>query len=222
MFNKKIKTLQNNIFKNNLQKKYFSLIEILIAISIIVTFSGLTGTVYYEKLIDTKIAYTKIELNLILQQIYLYYSINNIYPIKLQDINNITTIVTNKDLLDPFNQQYLYIPKIDWLSLIDYLNTNKNNNNQNNNLNNTNLINYFIECLNQLILIISNIDLDNKLLLCASAKEPIVFSLGYRKPIFVQELEKDNLEMVMNWIKIVREKSTGTLQTVLNHSVFSQ
>ena len=194
--------------------KQFSLIEILIAISIIVTFSGLTSAVYSDKLIDSKISYTKIELNQILQHIYLYYTMNGRYPVSLTDLENIKSVAS---LEDPWNQPYIYVPPINWTHILELL--------QKPNLS-ENELTYHMECLQGLSSCLASLgqsDIDPRIILVESSKNPVLFSFGYRKPIFVGSMEdyqttnntqtnefRERIQLVAQWIKLAREKSVSS------------
>ncbi|KAG2392606.1 hypothetical protein C9374_011331 [Naegleria lovaniensis] len=220
IFYKKIKfnsiTNNNRITERMAVKKitkHFSLIEILIAISIMVTFSGMTSIVYNDKLIESKIAYTRIELNLILQHVYLYYTTHGRYPVSLNDIENIKTIASFEDR---WNQPYIYIPYIDWVLIIELL--------QKSNVDERE-VNYQLECLQALIngIVSSNqTDIDPRIILVESSQRPLLFSFGYRKPIFADSFDesistssnefRERIQLVAQWIKIAREKSVGLLR----------
>lgn len=211
-FNHSKNKISENIISMKKITKHFSLIEILIAISILVTFSGMTSMVYNEKLIESKIAYTRIELNLILQHVYLYYTTHGRYPISLNDIENLKTIASFEDRWD---QPYIYIPYIDWVFIIELL--------QKSNVDEKE-VNYQLECLQTLIHgIVSShqiVSIDPRIILVETSQRPMLFSFGYRKPIFADSFDeqsnmissnefRERIQLVAQWIKIAREKSVS-------------
>ena len=69
-----------------IKKHHFNMIEILIAVSIIVTFSGLTGIVMAKKYEESKEAYSKIDLIKIQEGLIMYFTKNSRYPLDLEQL----------------------------------------------------------------------------------------------------------------------------------------
>lgn len=72
----------NTIYK----KRNFNMIEILIAISIIVTFSSLTGAVFAKKWEESKENYAKLDLVKIQEGLVMYFTKNSRYPLDLDQL----------------------------------------------------------------------------------------------------------------------------------------
>lgn len=68
------------------QKKNFNMIEILIAISIIVTFSSLTGALFARKWEESKENYAKLDLIKIQEGLVMYFTKNSTYPLDLDQL----------------------------------------------------------------------------------------------------------------------------------------
>jgi type II secretory pathway pseudopilin PulG len=62
------------------------MIEILIAISIIVTFSGLTGAVFAQIYEDTRISNAQLDLASIQEALVMYFTRNFRYPLELDEL----------------------------------------------------------------------------------------------------------------------------------------
>jgi type II secretory pathway pseudopilin PulG len=68
------------------------MIEILIAISIIVTFSSLTGAVFARKYEESKESYSKLDLGKIQDGLTMYFTKNGKYPLELEQL--VTLVVS--------------------------------------------------------------------------------------------------------------------------------
>lgn len=62
------------------------MIEILIAISIIVTFSSLTGAVFVRKYEESKDSYAKLDLIKIQEALVMYFTKNSRFPLELDQL----------------------------------------------------------------------------------------------------------------------------------------
>jgi hypothetical protein len=69
-----------------LKRSHFNMIEILIAVSIIVTFSGLTGVVMARKYEESKESYAKLDLIKIQEGLIIYFTKNSQYPLDLEQL----------------------------------------------------------------------------------------------------------------------------------------
>jgi hypothetical protein len=69
-----------------LKRSHFNMIEILIAVSIIVTFSGLTGVVMARKYEESKESYAKLDLIKIQEGLIMYFTKNSQYPLDLEQL----------------------------------------------------------------------------------------------------------------------------------------
>jgi hypothetical protein len=110
-------------FLSQERKNHFNMIEILIAISIIVTFSGLTGAVFARKYEESKDSNAKMDLLRIQEGLVMYFTKNSKYPLDLEQLVFIIfkLKLENGDLSkvpkDPWGSSYLYVPHIDWFIL---------------------------------------------------------------------------------------------------------
>lgn len=110
--------------EQQVKMQHFNMIEILIAISIIVTFTGLAGTAYHKKFVESRIAFAKIELNLIQQALIMYHARTGQYPTYLEQVyesGDLSSRLKN----DPWSTEYLYVPHVDWIRLIEILDKQK-------------------------------------------------------------------------------------------------
>eukprot|EP01080_Neovahlkampfia_damariscottae_P005202 gene5202-8808_t len=170
-FNLIIKYLPNliSIYQSKLNSMnrihYFNMIEILISVSIMVSFSSLISIVYFKKLEESKINFCKIEMNLITQSLLMFESRNEYFPLKLEEL--IESGDLNKLKKDPWGDEYIYIPKINWILILESLKNKKE----------------IEKRMIQKIELISNLISENNFnlsplkLLTISNKIPIIFSL---------------------------------------------
>ncbi|KAF0853042.1 mitochondrial Type II secretion system (T2SS) G-like protein (GspG) [Andalucia godoyi] len=93
----------------------FNLIEILISISIIVTFSGLVGVVYPKLLDDSKESNAQLDLHTIASALVIFYSRTSRYPLSLDDLARSGDLAAVPR--DPWDNDYKYIPHVDLLAL---------------------------------------------------------------------------------------------------------
>jgi general secretion pathway protein G len=89
----------------------FNMIEILIAISIIVTFSGLTGAKFAQKYEETRVSNAQLDLARIQEGLVMYYTRKASYPLDLEELLENGDL--NKVPKDPWGTDYLYIPHLD-------------------------------------------------------------------------------------------------------------
>lgn len=99
--------------------RHLSMIEILISISIIVTFSGLAGIVYNRRFIDSKISLAKIEMNLLEQSILLFNAENHRYPVTLEEA--MSDYGQRLSTRDPWGNDYIYVPHCNWAMIVQVL-----------------------------------------------------------------------------------------------------
>lgn len=189
-------------------KKNFNLIEILISVSIMVTFSSLVGSVYYKKLEETKEAFTKIEINNIMQCLIMYESRNDRSPLELNEL------VLSGDLpslrKDSWGNDYVYVPHVDWSKLIEILEKNQEKE-----------LKYYMDAIQTLSRTLVNISvpIDPMLIISAAHHSAFVFSLGSKSPIFPEDLlniTRERMKQVMDMIKIVRDKAGMQLLQSIN------
>jgi hypothetical protein len=192
---------------------HFNMIEILIGVSIMVTFSSMIGVVYHKKLEESKESFTKIELNLMNQSLLLFESRMDTYPVHLMEL------VESGDLSnlrkDPWGNDYLYIPKIDWIQVLEWLKEGGATLGKENQ-------HHWIEKIQGISDTLSNKNItgiEPLKLLAMSNKQGFIFSLGNKSgPIFppstVEEesvMGNEEMKMVANLIKSCREKVIGQL-----------
>lgn len=91
---------------------HLSMIEILIAISIIVTFSGLTGAVLAQVYEESRVSNALLDLAKLQEGLVLYYTRHGKYPLALEDLLEGGEL--NKVPKDPWGTDYLYVPHLDW------------------------------------------------------------------------------------------------------------
>jgi hypothetical protein len=173
------------------------MIEILIAVSIMVTFSSLVGMQYHKKLIESKQSFSKIEMNIISQDLLLYHARTGQYPLNLKYLVDSQDLITLRP--DPWGYDYVYLPKIEWLELIEIMENYKSSNldlkkdeNGESDISiaepNEDKLKYFIETLHKISKTLSNLPSDGsidlmKLLVVASTRG-FVFCIDLYSPIF--------------------------------------
>jgi hypothetical protein len=197
--------------------RHFSMMEILISVGIMVSISSIVGTKYYEKILESKATYAKIELDQIAQAIVFFYAQTGHYPLSLTELSEFGSISS----LDPWKQAYVYIPRVDWLAILEILDNQSVNERE---------MKYWLECLQVVARELSALpqNIDPTLILTLVSSKPIVFSVGYReKPIFPSNIEREiadqnmmreKMRQTIQFIKVVREKASGnsTLQHVID------
>jgi hypothetical protein len=186
---------------------HFNMIEILIGVSIMVTFSSMIGVVYHKKLEESKESFTKIELNLMNQSLLLFESRMDTYPVHLMEL------VESGDLSiirkDPWGNDYLYIPKIDWIQVLEWLKEGSGVIGRD----------HWIEKIQGISDTLSNKNItgiEPLRLLAMSNRQGFIFSLGNKSgPILPVEEESvmgnEEMKLVANLIKSCREKVIGQL-----------
>jgi len=102
----------SNIPYSHMTVHHLSMIEILIAISIIVTFSGLTGAVLAQVYEESRVSNALLDLSKLQEGLVLYYTRHGKYPLALEDL--LTGGELNKVPKDPWGTDYLYVPHLDW------------------------------------------------------------------------------------------------------------
>eukprot|EP01080_Neovahlkampfia_damariscottae_P004248 gene4248-7585_t len=181
------------------------MIEILIAVSIIVTFSGLTGVVMARKYEESKEAYAKIDLIKIQEGLIMYFTKNSKYPLDLEQL------LENGDLskipLDPWGSSYLYFPHIDWVRLTRVLNGK--------NLKNDEQFNYFIEGLKRLSAVLNSLpeSIEPIEMISIASEQPFSICVGTKIPKFPStvnvNVSRDKIKQTANLMKIALEKSSS-------------
>jgi hypothetical protein len=183
------------------------MIEILIAVSIMVTFSTLVGAVYYKKLEEAKESFAKIDINNIMASLLLFESRNARFPLDLNELVNAGDIVLRRD---PWGNEYIYIPFVDWSKIIEFLDAKKEGEAKSE----IESINLLAKALTQLPFAVDPLNI-----ICASAKTAFVFSAGNKEPIFPQDVYEITIErkkVVLNMVKLTREKAGVTLLQSIN------
>nr|QRZ58742.1 general secretion pathway protein G2 [Malawimonas jakobiformis] len=96
--------------------KHFSLIEVLVAISIAVMISTLSSSAYVRKIQESKESSAVLDLNAIRQALITYYFRTDSYPQSLEQL------LESRDLLelplDPWGRDYIYLPPVDWRAVL--------------------------------------------------------------------------------------------------------
>ncbi|KAL0476259.1 argS [Acrasis kona] len=141
-----------------------------------------------------------------MQSLGFYYTNTGKYPTQLSDLSS-DQIKTPTN--DSWGQPYIYIPHVDWLSILELL--------QDTNIDDKEL-QYWVKVLQVLSKQISTLpqDLDPMLILTLCSEGPLVFSIGYRnKPIFPGEDDQINqqekIRQVAQLIKTTRERASGNI-----------
>lgn len=126
--------------------RHLNMIEILIAISIIVTFSGLTGAVFAQIYEDTRVSNAQLDLATIQQALVMYFTRNFRYPLDMEELLEKGDL--NKVPKDPWGMDYVYVPHLDWGRLARMLTTRSPNQQQ---------ITYYIEAIKRMRNVMSSL-----------------------------------------------------------------
>jgi hypothetical protein len=198
---------QNDVEKIKVMAKHFSMVEIIITVAIVASFSTVASTSYYKRIQESKIVHAKIELNQILQTLIFYYATHGKYPKKLNEISE--TMSTSLPLLDPWKQPYMYFPRVDWLSILEMLDKNQS----------VKEVQYWIECLQVVAQQLSELpeSIDPMYILTLCSNQPLVISTGFHdQPVFPSDVKdpvqlRDQIRQTAQIIKTVRERPTGNV-----------
>jgi len=183
---------------------YFNMIEILIAISIIVTFSGLTGVVIARKYEESKEANAKLDLVRIQDGLTLYFTKNNKYPLDLEQLLEYGDL--SKVPVDPWGNNYVYVPYVHWSKLNTMLNT-KNLKPED--------FGMTVEILKRLSRVVSTLPetLAPMDIITMAAEQPFAICVGTKIPRFPSSINvvvsRDKVKMVAQWMKTALEKSSA-------------
>jgi hypothetical protein len=131
-----------------------------------------------------------------------------IQEVKHKKKNNKKDLVSIK--ADPWGVDYIYLPKIEWnqiLMILEDVNSDLEND-----------LKYHIECILTFTKTIndlpSDINIDTSLLIYLTYNSCVVFSIGNKTPIFIEEfgdIQKEKILNVLSIIKSIREKSGSNL-----------
>jgi type II secretory pathway pseudopilin PulG len=190
------------------RKDHFNLIEILISISIIVTFSGLVGVVYPKLLEESKESNALIDIHTIASSLVIYYSRTSKYPLSLDKLTE--TGELSMVPKDPWDNEYRYIPHVDWPVILRALRTNAS----------PETLQYHADCIAQTVRVLQDLPdrIDPMVVLVAASNGPVVFSLGKRSPIFGSSVTEaggvspQKKKQVATLIQEVRAAATGHRQ----------
>jgi hypothetical protein len=184
------------------KKRRFSLIELLIAVSIIVTFSSLVGAVYLKKLEESKLSKAKIDINTISNALIMYYTRSSRYPRQLENL------VEQGDIrsvpADPWDNPYQYIPQLDWNVIMRVIQDRSNERE----------LKYHTECVEQVARVLGALPdkMDPMLLVAAAAGGAFAFSRGVTEPVFgpdVLNVPRDRIKAVAHMLKLCLERAAG-------------
>jgi hypothetical protein len=93
--------------ENSAMKQHeFNLIEMLIAISILVTFSSLTSSLYHRKIFSSRVQFTKIQLHLVNQALMLLHAETGVHPLEMPHLEGVET-------KDAWNNDFIFVPYLD-------------------------------------------------------------------------------------------------------------
>jgi hypothetical protein len=193
------------------KQHHFNMIEILIGVSIMVTFSSMIGVVYHKKLEESKESFTKIELNLMNQSLLLFESRMNTFPVHLMEL--VESGDLNSIRKDPWGNDYIYIPKIDWIRILELLK-------EGNGSLGSGTKDHWIEKIQVISETLSNKNvtmIEPMKILTMSNKQGFIFSIGNKNgPILpmncqIEEGMNEEMKFVGNLIKTCREKVIGQL-----------
>lgn len=90
---------------------HFNLIEMLIAISILVTFSSLTSSLYHQKLYSSRVQFTRIQLHLANQALLLLHAETGVHPLHVP--RALLEGEQQVELKDAWSHDFIYVPFID-------------------------------------------------------------------------------------------------------------
>nr|QRZ58741.1 general secretion pathway protein G1 [Malawimonas jakobiformis] len=187
------------------KRRRFSLIELLIAVSIIVTFSSLVGAVYLKKLEESKLSKAKIDINTIANSLIMYYTRTSRYPRQLENLveqGDIRSVPT-----DPWDNPYQYVPQLDWNVIMRVIQDRSNERE----------LKYYTDCIDQVARVVSGLPdkLDPMLLVAAAYSSAYVFSRGVTEPIFgpdVLNVPRDRIKAVAHMMRLCVERAAGVPQ----------
>jgi hypothetical protein len=196
---------------------HFSMVEIIISVGMMVMLSTIVGTTYQKKIMESKIYYARIELNQITQALIFYNATKGHYPLRLSDVPEELGI--SIPMTDPWGQPYIYLPRIDWLAILELLGNDRSIDERE--------MRYWIECLQIVARTLSELpeNIDPMLVLTLCSNKPLIFSTGYRnEPIFPSDVDTSDQNVIREQtrqraqlLKTIREKASGNI--ALQHAV---
>ncbi|EFC48928.1 predicted protein [Naegleria gruberi] len=197
---------------------HLSMIEILIAISIIVTFSGLTGAVLAQVYEESRVSNALLDLAKLQEGLVLYFTRHGKYPLSLEDLLEGGEL--NKVPKDPWGTDYLYVPHLDWNRLNRILLTTTTSNSGNNSTSQQQLT-YFNEVLKRMetVLITLPGGVTPMSLLAIANEQPFCICVGTKIPRFPSKIDVDvsreRIRYVANLMKMSMERSSvaGSVQS---------
>ncbi|KAG2387792.1 hypothetical protein C9374_001386 [Naegleria lovaniensis] len=191
---------------------HLSMIEILIAISIIVTFSGLTGAVLAQVYEESRVSNALLDLAKLQEGLVLYYTRHGKYPLALEDLLEGGEL--NKVPKDPWGTDYLYVPHLDWNRLNRILLTTSGGGSAGSSSSISQQLSYYNEVLKRMETVLLTLPggVTPMSLLAIANDQPFCICVGTKIPRFPSKIDVDvsreRIRYTASLMKMAMERSS--------------
>ncbi|KAL9644360.1 hypothetical protein ABK040_005818 [Willaertia magna] len=199
---------------NNKHVHFFNMIEILIGISIIVTFSGLTGAVLAQVYEESRVSNALLDLAKLQEGLVLYYTRHGKYPLALEDLLQGGEL--NKVPKDPWGTDYVYVPHLDWNRLNRILTTTSSSTTLSSGsiASSSQQLAYYVEVLKRMenVLLTLPTGISPMSILAIANEQPFCICVGTKIPRFPSKIDidvsRERIRYVANLMKMAVERSS--------------